>query len=130
MANNYTQFSFAIEAPSLNAAVAFEEACKPPTDPDDEDGCPTLNSLTVQREDRKLYVYSDEAVNLSESFFELLQAYLQQHDPSGAIEFTWADWCSKPRTDEFGGGAARITAQKIQTLTTYEALVHLRETSA
>ena len=34
------------------------------------------------------------------------------------VSFEWSHDCSKPRTDAYGGGAAYITAQDIQTLST------------
>ena len=47
-----------------------------------------------------------------------LQHLLQKFDPEGAVTFEWSNDCSKPRTDAYGGGAAIVTAEEIQTMST------------
>lgn len=51
-----------------------------------------------------------------------IQHLLQCFDPDGCASIEWSHDCSKPRTDGFGGGAAFITANDIQTITTGEWL--------
>lgn len=43
-----------------------------------------------------------------------MQMFLQKFRPKDALCFSWATTCSRPLLDEFGGGAAFITAKKIQ----------------
>lgn len=40
----------------------------------------------------------------------VLQRFLLRFRPDQYITFTWAETCSKPRVDEFGGGAALVTS--------------------
>ena len=47
-----------------------------------------------------------------------LQHLLQKFDPEGAVTFEWSNDCSKPRIDAYGGGAAIVTAEEIQTMST------------
>lgn len=57
------------------------------------------------------YVYSEEYGNVdlaTEWLYALLKLYILIPVPS-FIMFTWAETCSKPRPDEFLGGAAVIT---------------------
>lgn len=47
-----------------------------------------------------------------------IQHLLQKFDPEGRVSLEWANDCSKPRLDAFGGGAAFITAKEIKTMNT------------
>ena len=47
-----------------------------------------------------------------------LQHLLQKFDPAGAVTFEWSNDCSKPRIDAYGGRAAIVTAEEIQTMST------------
>jgi hypothetical protein len=47
-----------------------------------------------------------------------IQHLLQKFDPQGRVSLEWANDCSKPRLDAFGGGAAFITAKEIKTMNT------------
>jgi hypothetical protein len=49
-----------------------------------------------------------------------IQHLLQKFDPEGRVSLEWANDCSKPRLDAFGGGAAFITAKEIKTMNTAE----------
>ena len=51
-----------------------------------------------------------------------IQHLLQTFDPKAHVTFEWSHDCSKPRTDAYGGGAAFITAKKIQTMNTADWL--------
>lgn len=44
---------------------------------------------------------------------EALRAFLATFRPFEMIGFEWANTCSKPRLDSFGGGAALVDAQDI-----------------
>lgn len=45
-----------------------------------------------------------------------LRAYLKKFDPTGSLWFSWACTCSKMRANEFGGGAAIVTASRVSIL--------------
>ena len=49
-----------------------------------------------------------------------IQHLVQKFDPEGRVSLEWANDCSKPRLDAFGGGAAFITAKEIKTMNTAE----------
>jgi hypothetical protein len=72
-----------------------------------------------------LYLSSEIAPDL-DKLIEVLQEYLQKFDPQGFISVTWADFCSKLRVDEFGGGAAAITAKNIKYCNTFEFVARER----
>ena len=57
-----------------------------------------------------------------DSLCAFLQHLLQKFAPTGRVEFEWSHDCSKPRPDAYGGGAAIVTAKKIQTMSTCEWL--------
>lgn len=47
-----------------------------------------------------------------------VQHLLQKYDTAPFISFEWSHDCTKPRVDAFGGGAAVITKDKIETMNT------------
>jgi hypothetical protein len=47
-----------------------------------------------------------------------IQHLLQKFDPTNHVTFEWSHDCSKPRVDAYGGGAAFITAEEIETMST------------
>ena len=51
-----------------------------------------------------------------------IQHLLQRFTPGDHVTLEWANDCSKPRVDAFGGGAALITAGKIKSISTGEWL--------
>ena len=51
-----------------------------------------------------------------------IQYILGRFDPEGHVCVEWANDCSKPRTDAYGGGAALITSAEIKIITTREWL--------
>ncbi len=51
-----------------------------------------------------------------------IQHLLGRFSPEGHVTLEWANDCSKPRVDAFGGGAALITARKIKSISTGEWL--------
>jgi hypothetical protein len=51
-----------------------------------------------------------------------IQHLLQKFAFAGGAAFEWSHDCSKPRTDAYGGGAAFVTANEIETFTTSEWL--------
>lgn len=57
-----------------------------------------------------------------EALCAFLQHLLQKFDPTGRVSFAWSYDCSKPRLDAYGGGAAIVTAQDIQSIETNQWL--------
>lgn len=50
---------------------------------------------------------------------DFIQHLLKKFNPQGYVAFEWANDCTKPLTDAYGGGAAFITADDIQTIGTW-----------
>lgn len=66
-------------------------------------------STTLEQD--KYYVYCEDCGNVDAAvtwIYTLLQADLLQ-PKRGYVVFTWAETCDKPRVDEFGGGCAMIS---------------------
>jgi hypothetical protein len=58
--------------------------------------------------------YIEEVVNLVTQYFKTFK----KRDACWSI--TWADFCSKPRVGEFGGGAAFVTIKGVNWSNTYD----------
>jgi hypothetical protein len=146
MANNYTTFSFGIKSITpkeetwireyLTAATKLgyegevdknsEETALTPTQRHDpfyravkENGYIGF-SWNVEPEAGKpfLWLYSEDSGTPGMAAL-FVQRFLQTHRPKQFITFSWADTCSKPRLNEFGGGAYVIHAKWMTYTTTY-----------
>jgi len=115
MANYYTQFSFEMRVVSEAAQEWLEEKLSG-IDEDGSLGCDwEFDDLGDGA--ATLWVHADEHGSV-EGVVNVLEEYLEKFDPKRAITFAWADSCSKPSTDGFGGGACVITAQKTHWMNT------------
>jgi hypothetical protein len=52
----------------------------------------------------------------------IVQAYLRKFAPARCFGLAWAMTCSKPRIGEFGGGAMFVTAKGVEYINTFEWL--------
>jgi hypothetical protein len=68
-------------------------------------------------EDDGIWIYAAESISV-DLMVVILQAYLKKFHPNSFIGFQWADTCSKPRLDEFGGGAVYISADDVEFMST------------
>lgn len=59
-----------------------------------------------------LWVYTEESGS-PEDAAAAVQAFLAKFRPAEILGFEWANTCSKPRLDSFGGGAALVTADEV-----------------
>lgn len=59
----------------------------------------------------RLYIGGDNEFPNIDLMATVLTAYLLEHDDHRAISFTYADTCSKPRPDHFGGGVVVCTRE-------------------
>jgi len=111
MANNYTIFSFAIRInPDERGEIAdfmvkFEETL---------DEWIGFDSVI---EPNQIWIYTEESGN-PDNVAAFLQAYIQRFDSTAVIGFHWSHSCSKPRLDEFGGGAAVVTSDAVRWMDT------------
>ena len=135
MADYFTNFSLIVSLPSVEAQTYALELAEQASRiqqgdeesekfPDDlksvvEDWCFETNEDTAENKPALWLHSSNGGIDAVCSF---IQHLLQQFDPQGRVTFEWANDCSKPRTDAYGGGAAIITATKIKTMSTCEWL--------
>ena len=136
MANNYLQFSFAIalnnegerewvESLLSTASVADElwdleenisEFDKERMDlfrevfPEFPDTCSLDFDFKING-NNELWIYAEDGMGNPALAADFIQHYLKVFDPKAHVSFEFAETCSKPRIDEFGGGAVIITAE-------------------
>ena len=122
MANNYTQFSFAVALPVEAIEWVIAEAQKRDNMPcDDDDFNPTgadFSRITLA-DGINVHISADENGN-PDAVVDILKSALVKFDLDKAIAFSWADTCSKARLDEFGGGAVAFTRDRIKWMNTYD----------
>lgn len=118
MANNYTEFSFAVDI-SENAYTDFTHileafSSKDITDLPDwyKEGKYALDELEgfgidYSYRDGIMYVWNDGEGDLN-SVVEALQAVKGHYNETEPVAIQYACTCSKPRTDEFGGGVVVV----------------------
>lgn len=106
MANYYCQSSSFISIPEEKIPQAKEVLKRIEhylIDDSDEGYC----GFTAEFEGGGVWIYGEESVN--EIHMELLvKALVQDLDLPGVHVCSWAYTCSKPRIDEFGGGAFAV----------------------
>jgi len=115
MANYYTQTSFTVEDPSgsLNKMLQSKE----------EDG-----GLDFQWESEagNIWFFMEESGDVDE-LADLLQRWLVAENSDQVIRFGWANTCSKPRLESFGGGCCVVTRTKQRWMTTSQMAYGLSE---
>jgi hypothetical protein len=147
MANNYTQFSFGIRLATdeqitwARNAVAYlndvGNGQREPAEGDEFYGIlydpeePEYIGYEVEVDQvflpsdgglaTGLWFHSDESGDM-ERLVPFVQEFLSRFDPEGSVGASWADTCSAPRVDEFGGGAVYITAEGTEWMSTYQWL--------
>ena len=72
------------------------------------------------------YMASEEGANL-DAVGLFLSAFLEDNERSDIIGIEWAEFCSKLRPGEFGGGAMAISAKDVIFESTSTTLVKLRK---
>jgi hypothetical protein len=83
-----------------------------------------------ERAVRYLWLYSNEHV-CTDNVIAFLQAFIREFRPDAIVSFTWADYCSRLRIGEFGGGWGVVTAEKYETGSAFgEAARIMKELSA
>ena len=122
MANNYQQLSSGFKLKTIAEREWWERKLAVPAFEDNDEDDPdsdfnVRNYATIESDDNFLWFHFDESGDI-DALVEVLQEFLKDIDPEGAIGFSWADTCSKPRVDEFGGGAVYITATDTKWMNT------------
>jgi len=125
MANNYLQFSFAVD-PGSEERKAWIRELLSQVDSDDPspeflaifkgygDDCEGTSweaelGFSWELDDVDgLWIYAEENGD-TDAVASFLKAFLEFEGGDGAqVGFTYAIWCSRPRINEFSGGAIRV----------------------
>jgi hypothetical protein len=114
MANNYTGFSFVAATKINDTERAWWERY---TDYDQIEKAGFPAPFRDEYVSFKADIGTDVIIYFEESgdpdqVADLCQLFLKTFRPQESIVFSWAYWCDKARTDNFGGGAVAITHNK------------------
>lgn len=66
-----------------------------------------------------IHLSHDESMNI-DAALSFTKAVLVTFDSDLPVVVEWAETCSRPRSGEFGGGAAIVTKEGIETLNTFD----------
>jgi len=139
MADNYVQFSEGLQVDDADRQWIKDKIdyFETPPDPDGEEWEEFLSEcgeydlddidqmsgldIEVQFAEREVIFYAEEYGNWYHAA-KLVQDLFRERHPDASWCIAWAETCSKARPGEFGGGAAFVTAERIEILSTYEWL--------
>ena len=111
MADYFTQFSVVLalkDEPAVNQAMtAFHAWAAEQPDGADVVGFIAQPEIEPGQAVYGLWLYADDSGNIEEVIDYVLHLHTLQ-PRSGRWGFAWAETCSKPRLDGFGGGAVAI----------------------
>ena len=110
-----------IEGPQDRVLAAMDLAEK-------RDGVPCIE-VTYDAEGGTVWVRSEESGDV-EYAAELTQAFLRRFDLDRIVAFEWANTCSKPRLDGFGGGAVVISRRGTNWFSTASFVATAAKTEA
>jgi hypothetical protein len=123
MADNYLEFSTDLELRSADERRWLEAQLEDVEHRDNtvprflldhpEPEAGSIAGFEVAWKDDSVVFYSEESANV-DHLVHLVQKFLRKFRPQEAWSVTWAETCSKPRIDEFGGGAAFVTAGDVR----------------
>ena len=131
MANYFTYFSlvlplkpdqrdYALQLAAQVAAHRDEDQPFPESFPSDLGEVIEDWWFETDSQDEGIWLHSDNGG--TDAACVLIQHLLQKFEFAPSVGFEWSHDCSQPRTDAYGGGAAFITATKIETMSTTEWL--------
>ena len=109
MANNYTQTSFVVDCGTkearddvllfANALIEPDEYTHPDAITPDDEYC---GGSISSDGDTSLWFCGEESFDME--YFDAVIMYAMKKHKLPPVSYTWADTCSRMRTDEFGGG--------------------------
>jgi hypothetical protein len=120
MANNYTQFSFVLKGVTAEEATWLQH--EHASVEEYPDGCGPEFELAV--DGPEAFFYAEENGNVEQAA-ALVSQFFEKFRPAETLVFEWADWCSKPRPGEFGGGVCLVSATGLVFESTSEAAKRL-----
>lgn len=114
MANNYTESSSFLPIPpdklEMARVIIDRVTTSIKTDPDGCEYC----GCDAEVQGDGVWFHGDESVN-PEHIEKIARALIEELDLPGPFYCSWANTCSKPRIDEFGGGAF-VLAKGVPTI--------------
>ena len=120
MANNYCQFSAGIHDITPKEVAWIEAEAETLTEQVDGGMGFSLSFETDHKNETKfLWLNSGDESGNPDSVISFVQSFLKEFRPNESFVITWADTCSKLRLDEFGGGAAFVTAKGAKWVNTH-----------
>lgn len=110
MANNYMQSSSYLKVPPEYIEQAGEIVKRIEAAPEEEDYC----GVSAVVETDGVWIYGEEFVNMdyAVAFAQALIDELPCFDEATRFVMSYCYYCSKPRIDEFGGGAVLLRRNK------------------
>ena len=124
MANNYTQFSVLLpEVEDEKLAVFMEavEARQEAAEREDNYESMPLRGMKYELLGGELWLHADENGDVGAAA-DLIQVFLGHFGIAGGIYMSWACTCSKPRINQFDGGAVVVTHKDMLWLAAYDVL--------
>ncbi len=123
MANNYTSFSSVLKLKTKEEREWVEktlEKLQAMFDEEDGEYPKWMESwkewgylgFDTELQANGLWIYTEES-GIVDLVAEFVRVFLREFHPDKFWKMTWACTCSKPRTDEFDGGALMVTADTI-----------------
>jgi hypothetical protein len=123
MANNYCSSSSFMEIPKEKMQKAMDLCVKITTEiANSEDGC--CNVCWESQEDG-IWFYDDEEYINIDHLAEIADKLIEELKIEEPFFASWSYTCSKPRIDEFGGGA--FVKQLGQPVYFVDAMEHVRD---
>lgn len=114
MANYYTQYSFEVADVMPEEEVWLKEQL--------EESYTFFHFSDEGDGTRSLWLHDDTGGSDLEVLASVLQQFLVKFRPEQSIGFSWANTCSRPLLDSFGGGAVFITVYTIDWMNTWDWL--------
>ncbi len=129
MANNYTQFSVLLPKVAEDKLAAFMATAEARQKAAEEEGnyeSMPLRGMEHEMRGGELWLYAKEGGDV-DAAAKLIQAFLAHFDIAGGIYMSWACTCSKPRINQFEGGAVVVTRKDMLWLSSYDVLKQASE---
>ena len=120
MANNYTQFSLALNIKSAAEKTWWEDTLRAAADTEVDETGGSGADFDYEVSDTEVWFHDDGEQGNLEQIEGFVQAYLKKFNPKGYFVIEWASTCSKARVGEFGGGLAVVTAKKTHWFQGYQ----------
>jgi len=130
MANYYNFLSFTVPLTPAQQDWAIEELTRASTDEDEDESdagvvCERSAGPTHLLNGREtsgfLWITSDECACIDQ-ICARLQNIMRHFDIDGKWGFAWAQHCSKPRLDAYGGGACTVSQTESEWINTFQWL--------